>query len=208
MSRGVENNTCVISLNRFETTSRVQSGFNGHADAANWFEPIPLLQCGQTLRAHLAAVFANLEGMDLLKGGAGGVEGWPGRSQGLSQAGMGQAGRGQGGSGSGCARRCEARKHPRSGLPSCSLASHWTSSWESPTVVAGPAVALRKAGGLGGGTGGHDAVSGICGSSDAVSGFSGQRRGRDPQQQRHRRGLQWQWCGQGLLREHGPFIYR
>ena len=62
MSRGMENNACVvISLNRFETTS--QGGFDDHPvsrsgfdesgsspdSVVNRFEPIPLSQCEQAL---------------------------------------------------------------------------------------------------------------------------------------------------------------
>ena len=51
MSRGVENNACVISLNRFETTSRGGFGEWSVWTRRNQFEPIPLLQCGRALRA-------------------------------------------------------------------------------------------------------------------------------------------------------------
>ena len=57
MSCGVENYACVLSLNRFETTSR--GGF-GESDSIqiqcsvrtwqNWLNPIPLSQCGQAVR--------------------------------------------------------------------------------------------------------------------------------------------------------------
>ena len=60
MSCGVENNACVcvISLNRFETTSRGGFGESGLTriqwsvwTRRNRFEPILLLPCGQALRA-------------------------------------------------------------------------------------------------------------------------------------------------------------
>ena len=60
MSRGVENNACVISLNWFETTSR--GGFDESGSIRfqwsvrtqrNQFEPSPLLQCGQAFRLKL-----------------------------------------------------------------------------------------------------------------------------------------------------------
>ena len=57
MSRGMENNACVISLNRFETTSRGGFGESGSIriqwsvrTRRNRFEPIPLSQCGQAFR--------------------------------------------------------------------------------------------------------------------------------------------------------------
>ena len=60
MSRGVENNACVISLNRFETTSRGGFGESGliriqwsMRTRRNRFEPIPLSQCGQAFRVCL-----------------------------------------------------------------------------------------------------------------------------------------------------------
>ena len=59
MSRGVENNACVISLNRFEITSRGGFGESGSIriqwsvrTRRNLFEPIPLSQCRQALIAH------------------------------------------------------------------------------------------------------------------------------------------------------------
>ena len=54
MSRGVENNACILSLNWFETISRGGFGESGSIQIQwsvrtrrNWFEPIPLSQCGQ-----------------------------------------------------------------------------------------------------------------------------------------------------------------
>ena len=56
MSHGVENNACVISLNRFKTTSRGGFGESGLIQIQwsmrtqrNRFEPIPLSQCRQAL---------------------------------------------------------------------------------------------------------------------------------------------------------------
>ena len=56
MSRGVGNNTCIISLNRFETTSLGGFGESGLIQIQwlvrtrqNRFEPIPLSQCGPAL---------------------------------------------------------------------------------------------------------------------------------------------------------------
>ena len=70
MSRGVENNACVISLNRFETTSRDGFGEFGSIQIQwsvrtwqNRLEPIPLSQCGQAL-----TVFMSIDDVLSIKG--------------------------------------------------------------------------------------------------------------------------------------------